>query len=99
MYNLHIKIVVTTTMNNTTLHISLPASLVESAKTRAEDEKFENMSDYMRSLIREDLRRMEEQKLEQMLLHSINSGSRELTPADWRKLKQEILESIKNKET
>jgi antitoxin ParD1/3/4 len=83
-------------MNNTTLHISLPAPLVESAKTRAEDEKFENMSDYMRSLIREDLCRMEEQKLEQMLLEGIRSGrGMEIGSKEWKEFRKELVAETK----
>jgi antitoxin ParD1/3/4 len=85
-------------MNNTTIHISLPEPLVESAKARAEDEKFGNMSDYVRSLIREDLRRMEEQKLEQMLLEGVRSGrGMEVGSDEWRKFWEEIDRRIQEK--
>ncbi len=85
-------------MNNTTLHISLPEPLAESAKARAEDEKFGNMSDYVRSLIRDDLRKMEEQKLEQMLLEGIGSGrGMEIGSEEWKKFWEEIDARIQEK--
>ena len=85
-------------MNNTTLHISLPEPLVESAKARAGDERFGNMSDYVRSLIREDLRRMEEQKLEQMLLEGVRSGrGMEVGSTEWKKFWEEIDRRIQEK--
>ena len=57
-----------------TIHISLPEPLIELAKAKTEEGRFSNMSDYIRSLIREDARRRDEQKLEQMLLDGIHSG-------------------------
>jgi antitoxin ParD1/3/4 len=85
-------------MNNTTIHISLPEPLVESAKARAEDEKFGNMSDYVRSLIREDVRRMEEKKLEQMLLEGVRSGhGMEVGSEEWKKFWEEIDRHIQEK--
>ena len=86
-------------MNNTTLHISLPEPLVESAKARTEDEKFGNMSDYVRSLIREDLRRMEEQKLEQMLLEGIQSGRGiEIGSKEWKEFRKSLVQKVNAQE-
>lgn len=86
--------------HNTTIHISLPESLVDSAKARAEDEKFGNMSDYVRSLIRDDLRRMEERKLEQMLLEGVRSrkGMKISSKEDWTKFWKTIDARIKIKQ-
>ncbi len=72
-------------MTTKTIHISLPESLIESAKVQAEEGKFSNLSDYVRSLIREDLRRREEQKLEQMLLEGIRAESgMEVGSKEWK---------------
>ena len=57
-----------------TIHVSLSEPLIELAKAKAEEGKFSNVSDYIRSLIREDARRRDEQKLEQMLLEGLRSG-------------------------
>jgi antitoxin ParD1/3/4 len=56
------------------MNISLPDSLKEYVKERAEEERYSTLSDYMRSLIREDMRRRDEQKLERMLLEGVRSG-------------------------
>jgi antitoxin ParD1/3/4 len=82
-------------MSTTTMHISLSDSLKEHIKDRVEEERYSNPSDYVRALIREDLKHRDKQKLEQMLLHGLESGSRELTPTDWQTLKGEILSSLK----
>jgi antitoxin ParD1/3/4 len=85
-------------MNNTTLHISLPEPLVESAKERAQNEKFGNMSDYVRSLIRDDVRKMEEKKLEHMLLEGVRSGRDiEIGSKEWKKFWEEIDARIQEK--
>ena len=50
------------------MHISLPESLIESARVQAEEGQYGNVSDYVRSLIRQDVRQREEDKLERMHL-------------------------------
>lgn len=60
--------------NTKTMHISLPESLIESAKIQAEEGQYGNVSDYVRSLIRKDVRQREEDKLERMLLEGVRSG-------------------------
>jgi antitoxin ParD1/3/4 len=61
-------------INTKTMHISLPESLIESAKIQAEEGQYGNVSDYVRSLIRKDVRQREEDKLERMLLEGVRSG-------------------------
>jgi antitoxin ParD1/3/4 len=83
-------------MNTKTMHISLPESLIESAKVQAEEGKFSNMSDYVRSLIREDLRRREEQKLEQMLLEGIRSErGMEVGSKEWEEFRKRLVAQAK----
>ncbi|MGC1951100.1 MAG: type II toxin-antitoxin system ParD family antitoxin [Gammaproteobacteria bacterium] len=85
-------------MTTRTIHISLPDSLIESAKAQAEQGKFSNMSDYVRSLIREDLRRQEEQKLEQMLLEGIRSErGMEVGSKEWKAFRERLGEKVKDK--
>jgi antitoxin ParD1/3/4 len=68
-----------------TIHISLPKSLIKSAKTQAEKGRFSNMSKYVRSLIREDIARREEQKLEQLLLEGVRSEPGiEIGSTEWK---------------
>jgi antitoxin ParD1/3/4 len=61
-------------MSTATMNISLPGSLKGYIKERMEEEHYDNASDYIRAIIREERRRREEKKLEQMLLEGINSG-------------------------
>jgi plasmid stabilization system protein ParE/Arc/MetJ-type ribon-helix-helix transcriptional regulator len=83
-------------MNTKTMHISLPESLIESAKTQAQEGKFSNVSDYVRSLIREDLRRREEQKLEQMLLEGVRSErGMEVGSKEWKEFRKRLVAQAK----
>jgi antitoxin ParD1/3/4 len=89
-------------MNTKTMHISLPESLIESAKAQADEGKFSNLSDYVRSLIREDLRRREEKKLEQMLLEGIRSErGMEVGSKEWEEFRKRLVAQVKeeNKNT
>jgi antitoxin ParD1/3/4 len=61
-------------MSTATLHISLSDSLKQRVKERVKEEHFSNPSDYVRALIREDLKRRDEQRLEAMLLEGLASG-------------------------
>jgi antitoxin ParD1/3/4 len=85
-------------MNTKTMHISLPESLIESAKVQADEGKFSNVSDYVRSLIREDLRRRDEQKLEQILLEGIRSErGMEVGSKEWEEFRKRLVEQKKEK--
>lgn len=76
-----------------TLSISLPESLAGYVKIRAKEQG--NVSDYIRSLIREEQKREQEMRLQELLLEGIRSGSSVLTPEKWERLKMEILEKVK----
>jgi antitoxin ParD1/3/4 len=79
-----------------TIHISLPESLIESAKTQAEKGQFSNMSEYVRSLIRKDVLRREEQKLEQMLLDGVRSGrGMEIGSDEWREFTERLAQQAR----
>ncbi len=56
------------------MNVSLPESLKDYIKERMEEDHYDNVSDYIRAIIREERKRREEKKLEQMLLEGINSG-------------------------
>jgi antitoxin ParD1/3/4 len=78
-------------MSTSTMHISLSDALKQRVKERVEQEHFSNPSDYVRTLIREDLKRQDEKRLEEMLLEGLASGSRTLGPQEWKELKEKIL--------
>ena len=57
-----------------------------------------NVSDYVRSLIREDLRRWEEQKLEQMLLEGIRlERGMEVGSKEWKEFPEHLVVQAKEK--
>jgi len=70
------------------MSISMPKELKEHARYRAEQDHFGTPSDYIRSLIREDLKRHEQKQLELYLLEGVNSGEPiPMTKAEWKKLR------------
>ena len=81
--------------NTITMSISLPKPLHDQIKRRTKDSHYGTPSDYIRSLVREDLKRIEQDPLEQELLKGLRSKSRTMTPKAWEQLKSTILGSIK----
>ena len=57
-----------------TLNISMPPSLGEFVKRRMAATGYDNTSEYVRHLIREDQKREEEERLEALLLEGLASG-------------------------
>ena len=72
-------------------HIALPESLVDSAMEHAEEGQFDDVNDYVGSLIRTDVRQREEEKLEQMLLVGVRSGRGiEVGSKKWTEFRQQL---------
>jgi antitoxin ParD1/3/4 len=85
-------------MSQATMNISLPDSLKEYVKERVEEERYSTLSDYVRSLIREDQKQRDEKKLEQMLLEGVRSGrGMEIGSKEWKKFWEEIHARIQEK--
>jgi antitoxin ParD1/3/4 len=79
-----------------TIHISLPESLIESAKTQADKAQFSNMSEYVRALIREDVARREEQKLQELLLEGVRSEpGAEIGSEEWQAFRNRLSQETK----
>ncbi len=74
------------------MSISLTKDLKEYVKQRTKTAHFGTPSDYMRSLIRDDMRHAEHERLEQELLKGLRSKSRVITPKEWERLKADILQ-------
>jgi antitoxin ParD1/3/4 len=69
------------------MSISLPKNLKEYVKQRALQAHYGTPSDYIRGLIREDLKRQEEERLEQELLKGLRSGKNiPMTSQAWKRL-------------
>lgn len=75
------------------MSVSLPTALKDYVKQRTRDAHYGTPSDYIRSLVREDLKRAEQERLERELLKGIRSGKgKAITPKEWDKLRAQILE-------
>ena len=71
-----------------TMNVSLPDSMKEFVRERAESADFSNPSDYIRTLIRADRAQAE---LEALLIDGLNSGEPEvLTESDMARFKEII---------
>jgi antitoxin ParD1/3/4 len=78
--------------------ISLPKHLKEFVKDRSVTAHFGTPSDYIRGLIREDLKRLEQERLEQELLKGLRSGkSIPMTKQAWKRLRAEAARRIEAK--
>jgi len=72
------------------MSVSLPRELKEHVKRRVKQEHFGTPSDYIRNLIRGDIKRQEQDRLETMLLEGLASGpSAAMSAAEWKKLRAE----------
>ena len=82
-------------MPNTSMNVSLPETLKDYVQERVAEGTFSNPSDYVRALIREDMKRREEEKLDALLMEGINSGPAELmTAKDWADIRANLEEHI-----
>jgi antitoxin ParD1/3/4 len=80
--------------------ISLPEELKQFAITRSRTAHYGTPSDYIRGLIRDDLRRLEEERLEAELMKGLKSGKGiSMTKEAFRKLRGEAARIIKSKRT
>jgi len=78
-----------------TMSISLPKNLKEHVKQRTIQAHYGTPSDYIRGLIREDLKRHEQEQLEQALLQGLRSGKRiPMTAQAWKRLCAEAAERM-----
>ena len=76
--------------HTSTMTISLPKDLKEFIKKRSLTAHYGTPSDYIRGLIREDLKRLEEERLEAELLKGLRSGKGiPMTKDAWKRLKAE----------
>ena len=84
--------------STTTMSVSLPKKLKEYVKQRTKQEHYGTPSDYIRGLIREDLKRREQEQLEIMLLEGLASGEPiPMTKTELKKLEKEIHNRVAKK--
>ena len=80
-----------------TMSISLPPHLKEYVKQRTTQAYYGTPSDYIRGLIREDLKRHEQEQLEQELLKGLRSGKGiPMTTQAWKRLGREATQRIRS---
>ena len=79
-----------------TMTISLPEDLKQFVQTRSRTAHYGTPSDYIRGLIREDLKRLEEERLEAELLKGLRSGKGiPMTKDAWKRLKAEAASRVR----
>jgi len=81
-----------------TMNISLPKSMKQFVDSQVLKEGYSSASEYIRALVREELKRRAEARLEALLLEGLESGEpNEMGPDDWRKIREEGLAQLKIK--
>ncbi len=84
--------------HRTNMSISLPNDLKAYVRQRTREAHYGTPSDYMRSLIREDVRRAEQELLEQALLKGLHSGRGvSYGTKEWNAFKKRVIQSIARK--
>ena len=80
-----------------TMTISLPQHLKEFVRERSIKAHYGTPSDYIRGLIREDLKRLEQERLEAELLKGLRSGNGiTMTKDAWKRLRAEAVKRIQS---
>ena len=81
------------------MSISLPKELKELVRARVAEDHYGTPSDYLRSLIREDLKKRDLERLETLLLEGLRSGKGvTVGTKEWQKLKKTVLTRIAKKD-
>jgi antitoxin ParD1/3/4 len=77
-----------------TMNISLSEVLKEFVEAQVSSGKYASASEYVRELVRDDLKRRERDRIEQAVLAGLNSGDLiEMTREEWDRLRREVLAS------
>ncbi|MEK7541398.1 MAG: type II toxin-antitoxin system ParD family antitoxin [Patescibacteria group bacterium] len=80
------------------MSISLPRDIKAYVKRRAKEAHYGTPSDYMRGLVREDMRRAELERLEQALVAGLESGRGVAYGAkEWRAFREALMRNIAGK--
>ena len=74
--------------------ISLPEDLKQFVKKHSRTAHFGTPSDYIRGLIREDLRRLEQERLEIELMKGLKGKGIPMTAAAWKRMRTEAAKII-----
>ncbi len=72
------------------MNVSLPTELRELVDKKLQRDRYSSASEYVRELIREDMKREAREEVDVLLLKSLSSKKRKITPA-WKKEKEALL--------
>ena len=75
---------------HTSMNISLPTDLRELVDEKLERDRYSSASEYVRELIREDMKREARERVDAILMKSLASKKRKITPA-WKKEKEALI--------
>ena len=83
--------------HTSTMTISLPEDLKQFVKKRSLTAHYGTPSDYIRGLIREDVKRLEQEQLEAELLKGLQSGKGiPMTTGAWKRLRTEAAKRLQS---
>ncbi len=82
-----------------TITISLPASLKTFIENQVGQGGFGTVSEYLRSLVREEQKRKAEARLETLLLQGLESEASEMTQDDWTAIREEVRQRHQRRNT
>ena len=77
--------------------ISLPEDLKQFVKKHSRSAHFGTPSDYIRGLIREDLKRLEAERLEIELMKGLKGKGIPITKEAWKRMRSEAAKIIQSK--
>lgn len=84
--------------NISIISISLPTSMKERIGKRVKEDQYGTPSDYIRTLVREDIKKRDQELLEEMLIEGIRSGKGVMAGTkNWKKFRQDVLTRIQKK--
>jgi antitoxin ParD1/3/4 len=76
-----------------TIQLELPDALREFVETRAMEQGFPDLADYIRAVLEEERKRATRLRVDQLLLEGLQSGpSVPMTPEEWDEIRQEVRE-------
>ncbi len=76
----------------TTITISIPESMKEYIEREISRGSYGTVSEYFRSLVRENQRQKSQERLEELLLEGLQSEAREMTKEDWNDIRRQFRE-------
>jgi len=73
---------------HTSMNVSLPTDLRKFVEDKLARDRYSSASEYVRELIREDLKREARERVDQLLLEGLASPAKPMTKKDWEEIRQ-----------